>query len=52
MSWNFLFGRIGKFRMVFKFINMVQILFVGVEVSINFNVELWNKMRMEIRVRD
>ncbi len=47
MSWKFLFAILGKFRMVFKFINMVQILFVGVEVSINVNVSLWSKMRMD-----
>jgi hypothetical protein len=33
--------------MVFKFINMVQKNFVGVEVSINVNVSLWSKMRMD-----
>jgi hypothetical protein len=47
MSWKFVFGTLGKFRMMFKFINKVQILFVGVEVSINVNVSLWSKMRMD-----
>jgi hypothetical protein len=42
-----LFGTLGKFRMVFKFIDMLQILFVGVEVSINVNVSLSSKMRMD-----
>jgi hypothetical protein len=51
MAWKFIFKAMGKIKIAAKFITMVKVLFVNVEVVINLNGKMTKKFEIRRRVR-